>query len=93
MIKPVININGSSRDDLIKPRRAAVDALHDAITLLREAMPNGRDYPNDLRQCMIDRQVQHDRISVLQELREELFEEALLIQRWNEMFGTQGEAE
>ena len=53
--------------------------LAEAIKAATEAMP--KDYPNDLRQCMIDRQVQHDRISVLHELREELFEEALLIQR------------
>lgn len=80
MIKPIININGSGRANLIKPRRAAMDALLDAVSALREVIPNGRDYPSDDDRWMVDRQIQSGRITALLWMREELLQEALLIQ-------------
>ena len=47
MIRPTININGSSIDDLIAPRVDAVLYLKSAIEALRQVTPNGRDYPGD----------------------------------------------
>lgn len=79
MISPIININGSSRDDLIKPRLEACDALMDAITAIQQATPNGRDYPGDAERCLADRQIHYDRIAALHELREKLYAEAIYI--------------
>ena len=42
MIRPTLNINGSSAFDLIDPRRAAMDHLMDAIEALKQVTPHGR---------------------------------------------------
>ena len=81
MIRPVLNINGSSAFDLIDPRRTAMDALMDAIEALKQATPNGRDYIGDNERCLADRTIHFDRLAALHTLREELFDEALHIQQ------------
>lgn len=81
MIRPTLNINGSSAFDLIDPRRDAMDALMDAIDALKRAAPNGRDYPGDNDRCVADRTTHFDRLVVLHTLREELLDEALHVQQ------------
>ena len=81
MIRPTLNINGSSAFDLIDPRRTAMDLLLDAIDALKQATPNGRDYPNDPMACVADRTTHFDRLAALHTLREELLDEALHIQQ------------
>lgn len=81
MIRPVLNINGSSAFDLIDPRRAAMDHLLDAIDALKQATPNGRDYIGDNDRCLADRTTHFDRLAALHTLREELLDEALHIQQ------------
>ena len=80
MITPQININGSSIDDLVKPRREAMDHLLDAIEALKQATPNGRDYPGNSTACIADREEHYDRIAKLLALREEIYAEAVRIQ-------------
>ena len=75
MIRPVININGSSADDLIEPRRAAYDALQDAIKALQQVTPNGRDYAHN-DQCVADRQAHYARIKAIHTIAAELVAEA-----------------
>lgn len=72
MIMPKVNINGSSIADLTYPRMKAMDHLMDAIEALKQATPNGRDYPGDTMRCVDDRNTHSDRISALRALREEL---------------------
>lgn len=79
MIKPIININGSSKDDLVNPRLAALDHINDTIEALKQATPNGRDYPGDIERCHADRQYHTDRIIALRMLYNELYEEAIAI--------------
>jgi hypothetical protein len=83
MIRPTLNINGSSAFDLIDPRREAMDHLMDAIEALKQVTPNGRDYPSDLEQVALvaDRNIHFDRLAALHTLREELLDEALHIQQ------------
>ena len=81
MIKPIININGSSREDLMRGRIDAIDALEKAIKMLKLVTPNGRDYPNDLTQCIADRDKHYSRINQLRDIQSELLDEALYIQR------------
>lgn len=81
MIRPVLNINGSSAFDLIDPRRTAMDLLQDAIKALKQATPNGRDYPGEYDRCAADRTLHFDRLAALHTLREELLEEALHVQQ------------
>lgn len=79
MIEPTVNINGSSAEDLINPRLEAVSHLLDAIEALRKVKPHGRDYLNDTRRCLADRDEHVARIAALKILREQLFTEALNI--------------
>lgn len=81
MIRPILNINGSSAFDLIDPRRTAMDLLQDAIDALKQATPNGRDYPGQYDRCLNDRTTHFDRLAALHALREELLDEALHIQQ------------
>lgn len=78
-IKPTINLNGSSRDDLIEPRREAFDHLQAAIEALRKATPHGRDYPGDPERCSRDREEHFARLGQLQALSDRLMHEAVLI--------------
>ena len=81
MITPKLNINGSSADDLIEPRREAMDHLMDAITALKQMAPNGRDYPGDKDACAADRQEYYDRLAMVRNLREDIFAEAFAIKQ------------
>lgn len=79
MITPLLNINGSSADDLINPRLAAMDHLMDAIEALSQAVPNGRDYPGNSTACIADREEHYDRIKAIKALREAIYAEAIAI--------------
>jgi hypothetical protein len=81
VIRPIININGSSAFDLIDQRRHAMDALLEAIDALKQLTPNGRDYPGHYDRCIADRDTHFDRLAALHTLREELLDEALHIQQ------------
>ena len=81
MIRPVLNINGTSAFDLIDQRRNAMDHLLNAIEALKQVTPNGRDYPGDTLACVADREIHFDRLAALHTLREELLDEALYIQK------------
>jgi hypothetical protein len=79
MIRPNININGSSKDDLINPRIKAMGHLMDAIEALRQTAPNGRDYIGDRDQCDHDRDLHFHRLEDLKTTHAELMAEALYI--------------
>jgi hypothetical protein len=81
MIRPTLNINGSSAFDLIDPRRTAMDLLLDVIDALKNAAPSGRDYLGDIGRLVEDRDTHFDRLAALHTLREELLDEAVHIQQ------------
>lgn len=81
MIRPTLNINGTSAADLIDPRRAAFDHLTKAINLLLQVTPNGRDYPGDAERCDADRQTHYDRILTINAIKERIYAEAVAINR------------
>jgi hypothetical protein len=81
MIRPTLNINGSSAFDLIDPRRNAMALIDEVIEALKQATPNGRDYICDRDRLTADRDTHFDRLAALHTLREELLEEALHVQQ------------
>jgi hypothetical protein len=81
MIQPIININGTSRDEHIALRRAALNAIRNAIDAVRSLAPNGRDYPGQPERCEADRKAHFNRLAALHELKQEIMNEALAIQR------------
>jgi hypothetical protein len=78
MIRPILNINGSSADDLIQPRREAYDLLQAAIKALQRVTPNGRDYAHN-DQCVADRDAHYTRIKAIHTIAAELVAEAVNI--------------
>ena len=44
MIFPTVHLNGTSRDALLEPIMAALQAHHEVINALAQVAPNGRDY-------------------------------------------------
>ena len=79
MIRPTLNNNGTSADDLIQPRRDAYDALQAAIKALQQVTPNGRDYPGDNDQCVTDRGSHYIRLKAFNTIAAEIIAEALAI--------------
>lgn len=79
MITPILNINGSSADDLINPRMKAISDIQAAIEALLQATPNGRDYPGDSEQCRGDRSLHYNRIEFLSRIGHELMQEIFAI--------------
>ena len=47
-ILPIVNNNGSSRQELIQQRRNVVEGIDRALNELRQMYPHGRDYQTDL---------------------------------------------
>jgi hypothetical protein len=81
MIRPTLNLNGSSAFDLIDPRRTAMGLIDEVIDALKQATPNGRDYIGDNDRLTADRNIHFDRLAALHTLREALLDEALHVQR------------
>jgi len=79
VITPQININGSSKDDLLMPRLKALDLINDAIEALKQATPNGRDYPGNAVACTADREAHYDRLKAMRKLYDEIMAEAVYI--------------
>jgi hypothetical protein len=80
IIRPIVNINGSSAKDLIEPRMKARDFIRLAIEAMLKVTPNGRDYPGDNSACVTDRIAHYDRIEALSRIGNELMQEAIAIQ-------------
>jgi thiamine phosphate synthase YjbQ (UPF0047 family) len=78
MIRPIVNINGTSADDLIQPRREAYDLLQAAIKALQQVTPNGRDYAHN-DQCVADRDAHYTRLKAIHTIAAELVAEAVNI--------------
>ena len=81
LITPQLNINGTSARDLIEPRLKADRLIAELVETLKQATPNGRDYPGNNTACVADRELHYDRIKALRALQDALFQEALLIKQ------------
>lgn len=81
MIRPILNINGTSGDELIQTRRNVLDALDAAMKALQQMTPNGRDYPGDQERCRADREVHYARFAQLDAMRNSILDEAVSIMR------------
>lgn len=80
IMRPFVNINGTSRKELIDQRLDAAVAVNAALAALQKTLPHGRDYIGDPARYDHDRSVHWKRVDKLKELYDELHEEALQIQ-------------
>jgi hypothetical protein len=82
MILPIVNINGTSREELVEQRREVYQALRVVLEKLRAMSPNGRDFQTDATgaQFKAARHQHECRVKLIQSLREELGQEAIALQ-------------
>ena len=80
IMKPFVNNNGTSREQLVEQRIATRQALNETLEYHRAMAPHGRDYQGggDYER---DRKVWMERHTVLQIIYQALEEEALFIHR------------
>jgi hypothetical protein len=83
MILPIVNNNGTGRDELIEQRRNVSRAINEALDALRLMYPHGRDYQTDpTGEQYKQAQEQHDRrLKALVELNAEILAEARALYR------------
>lgn len=77
MIKPIVNLNGETRVNLLEANREIREALLAAAQLMQENAPHPRDYPGEPDRCRADREESLRRIALVQELYELYYEEAI----------------
>ena len=83
-MRPFVNINGTAREELVEQRRSLLEAILDAKAALAKSLPHGRDYIGDPARFDHDRGVFNARYTALDDLYNEVLEEALQIQRQGE---------
>jgi hypothetical protein len=81
LMRPKININGSSRKELVDFRIAAVRTIQQLMIDLQHTKPHGRDYMGDSERFAADNAIYRDRFALLDKLRNEIHDEALAIHR------------
>ena len=84
LMTPFITINGDSRDTLVNDRAAVLPALREAMKLLSETKPNGRNYIGHSEAYERDRAIYAARYKTLQNLHDDILHEALAIDRGGE---------
>lgn len=80
-IRPIINLNGETRQNHIDRRIDARTALREAMARLSELRPHGRDYPNAKDRLAMDLSEYTRRFAELDALANILLDEALGLQR------------
>lgn len=79
-IAPIVHLNGTSKESLMKQLREACDALHTAIGALIEACPHQRDYyPLHSETYRQAREDHRERIRVVENMRKDLVKIAIAI--------------
>jgi hypothetical protein len=64
---PTVHMNGTSRQDLVAGYVQAINKVEEAITALRQAAPNGRDYypvPGSLEKAQAEHDVRIGRFTL-----------------------------
>lgn len=81
LTRPVVNLNGTSRQALFYDRRMAYLACQELIEALQACAPHGRDYPGDALGLAADRAVHFARVETIIQLRNALKDEAVAIRQ------------
>lgn len=80
LMEPMVNLNGTSRDELVRVRIDAALAISDALLKLRALRPHGRDYLGDTNAYQRDLAIYEDRFASLRQIMNEIDDEAEQIQ-------------
>jgi hypothetical protein len=79
IMQPIVNINGTSRDELVKMRIEARRAIHEALRALQELSPHGRDYIGNRDAWKRDSDIYCERFRTLDAMANDLLDEGVAI--------------
>ena len=79
IMQPIVNLNGSSRDNLVNVRIEARRAIHEALRALQELSPHGRDYIGDRDAWKRDSDIYCERFRILDAMANDLLDEGVAI--------------
>ena len=79
IMKPIVTISGTSRQELIDQRIEAGRALMALMKAMSNMVPNGRDYIGQNEAYERDRSIHRQRFAALDALHNTLMDEALSI--------------
>ena|ERR1035437_6338847 len=72
-VTPIINLNGTSAEELLEINSTAIDTLRVAMIAVAAAAPHGRDYQTLHPAIFTDAQAQHDeRLNMLRDVLDQL---------------------
>ncbi len=81
LVQPQVNLNGTSRRELVDQQRAIINAGDVMLRAMANAMPHGRDYQFKPDEHPGARDAWIERIEALEALMKEIEDHALEIQR------------
>jgi hypothetical protein len=84
LVKPYVNLNGTSRADLIRQHADVANAARFLLEVLVQSCPHGRDYtnsPRDRGDINEAREAYHERWRIVALLEEEYMQMAIALQR------------
>ena len=81
LMTPHITISGDSRETLVNDRVDCLTPLREAMKRLKATAPNGRNYIGHIDVYERDRAIYVARYSALQDLYDDILNEALAIQK------------
>lgn len=79
LIQPIINLNGQSREEHVRLRADAIEALQKAFAALAQLRPHGRDYCGDHERYRADLKEHTRRLTAINDLEDALVAEGLSI--------------
>ncbi len=80
LVVPCVNINGTSKDDLVNQLQTAYMACETLMNALAAAAPHGRDYQTVSQELYLDARRQHDqRMRVVKQMQVELIDLAVAV--------------
>ena len=69
--KPIVNLNGATRQELIKEHLDILNALHNARIIMQARRPHGRDYQTKPELYDLARNAFEERIAAIQVMERE----------------------
>lgn len=81
LVKPTVNINGDTREELVRQFADASLTLGNAAEELRKAMPHGRNYPEGTESYRAARAAMAERLECLRAMQAELMAIAIVLDR------------
>jgi len=79
LIKPQINLNGTSKEQLLQQQMIVMAGFRELLSAMSDAMPHGRDYQFRPSEYPLARDAWLERMKAIQAIEAEIFDHAMAI--------------